>query len=151
MDDNETSPLDSFQRRQLNELEELTVHRELMVAAAMDFCAEENIDPPSWLVKEAAALLCELLKREKTEKRGRAAGKIARYRQDMWDVERWDAVEEMRRIRNHVQHDLEIMREYGDLFKGSAKWRNAERLLAWFRHGIFECASMYLTGRDARS
>jgi hypothetical protein len=144
-------PLDDYDRRQMRELQELTVHRELAVANALHYCAEMNVQPPAWVVKDAAALLCDLLKREKSEKRGRAAGRIARYRQDMWDVERWDAVEEMRRMRRKAQSEMKIMRAQRDKFKDTRYWRRAEQLLAWLRHGTFECASMYLTGRDARA
>ena len=77
--------LDRFHERELNELKAVTVHSELATAAALDYCAKEEICPPPWVVKKAAELMCDLLKREKAERRGRTAGRIARYRQDLWD------------------------------------------------------------------
>ena len=146
-----TNALDAIHQRELNEMRRLTVHKELAVAAAMDYCAEEGICAPPWLAVEAAALIRDLLKREKAQKRGRAAGHIARYRQDLCDVERWDAVEAARRIKKKAKDEIELMRSYGKRFEGTPHLRNYERLLAWSRHGTFECASMYLTGRDAKA
>jgi hypothetical protein len=144
-------PLDEFHQRELEELRNLTVHKELRVAAAMDYCAEEGICAPPWLAAEAASLIRDLLKREKAQKRGRLARHIARYRQDLCDLERWDAVEAIRRIRKKSKHEVEIMRSYGKTFRGTSRLQNYERLLAWSRNGTFECASMYLTGRDAKA
>src|SRR5205809_162811 len=104
--------LNEIYERELNELKKLTVHRELAIAAGIDYCAEQNICAPPWLVKEASLLICDLLKREKVHKRGRSGGLIARYRQDMWDVERWDAVEEVRRTKKKAHKEMEIMRSY---------------------------------------
>ena len=143
----EPSPIDE---RDLAELESLTEHPELAAAAALDLCAEESIRPPGWVVKRAAALLSELLKKERAEKAGRAVGRIARYRQDQWDVERWDAIEEVRRMRSKVRYELKLIKSEG-LSRNSAHARNYERLDSWFsEHGTFACASMYLKGRDAR-
>ncbi len=149
--DEAADPLAEFHERQLNELKNLTVHRKLRAAAALHYCAEENICPPAWAVKEASQLLCDLLRREKAEKPGRTAGLIARYRQDLWDAEHWDAVEEVRRIRSKARRELDLMDARGDQFKGTSRRNNCERLNAWFsQYGTFECASLYLKGRDAR-
>ena len=129
----------------------LTVHRELAVAAAMDYCAEEGICPPPKIVTEAASLIRDLLVREKAQKRGRTARPIARYRQDLYDVERWDAVEEVRRIKKKAKREVELMRSCGKMFRGTSRLQNYERLLTWSRNGTFECASMYLAGRDAKA
>jgi hypothetical protein len=151
MDDpNVQSAMARFHQRELDELMRLMVHRELAIAAAMDYCDREGVTPPADLVKEAAALILKLLKREKAEKRGRAAGRIARYRQDQWDVERWDAVEEMRRIKKKVASDIKLRRAYGENESTSKSLQFRKRQMVWFKNGIFECASRYLVGRDAR-
>lgn len=142
--------LQAIHQRELNELKSLTVHRELAVAAALDYCAEEKICPPLWVVVEAAALICDLLKREKAQKRGRTAGRISRYQQDHRDLERWDAVEEIRRIRTSVKRNAALRRAHGQTPKNSSALRHEERLIKWFRAGTFQCASMYLTGTGAR-
>jgi hypothetical protein len=143
--------LDNFNRRHLDELERLTVHPELAVVAALDYCAQEKIAPPTWVVERAAVLICNLIKREKTHKRGRHAGIIARYRQDMWDIERWDAVEEMRRIKKKNRDDLAQLRSHGKKYVGTHYWTHAQRFVEWFRNGIYECAARTLVGRDARA
>src|SRR6266508_4404277 len=116
--------LDEFHQRTLDELQNVTAHPELAIAAGMDYCAEEEICAPPWLVKATAALLRDLLMREKAHKRGRAAGHIARYRQDLWDVERWDAVEAIRRIKKKVRREMELMRADRDTFEKSKRWEN---------------------------
>ena len=141
---------EKFHERELADLNGAKFHRELAVIAALEYCAEEGRSPPPWAVREAADLLVRLLKLERTRKRGRAGSCIARYTQDMWDVERWDAVEEIRRIRNRSKHELNLLRE---LPTGS-HLRHREhqgKMQKWLRHGVFECASMYLVGRDARA
>jgi hypothetical protein len=69
----------------------------------------------------------------------------------LWDLERLDAVEMIRRARKKVGDEIELMRSRGREFKGTRYWQSALRALAWFRYGTFECASMYLKGRDARA
>src|SRR3954471_5828831 len=82
-------PVDRIHERELDSMRDMIAHKELAVAAAVDYCAEEEICPPPWLVSAAAELMRDLLMKEKAQKRGRAAGHIARYRQDLWDLERW--------------------------------------------------------------
>lgn len=143
--------LDKFHKRQLDELKAVTVHSELATAAAMDYCAREGICPPWWAVERAAALMCDLLKREKAQKRGRAAGHIARYRQDLIDLERFDAILAIRRFRQRVRSDVKIVRSFGQKFQKSKQYGYIKKERAWLRHGTLQCASMYLSGRDARA
>lgn len=142
-------PVDALHERDLNNLKNMLAHRELAVAAAMDYCSEEQICPPPWLVAAAAELLRDLLKREKAQKRGRAAGHIARYRQAMWDIERWDAVLAIRRIRETIVNDERFMKAYPDDYRKRVEHHKKTR--SWLRHGTYSCASMYLAGRDARA
>lgn len=144
-------PLDDFHERELNELKAVTVHPELATAAALDYCAREEICPPAWVVKKAAELMCYLLKREKAQKRGRTAGHIARYRQDLCDLERFDAILAIRRMRSRVRRDVKIARSRGREFQESKQYEYIKKERAWLRHGTLQCASMYLSGRDARA
>src|SRR5437588_2963272 len=102
---NDRSAIDRIHHRELEEMRNLTVHRDLAVAAALDYCAEAGIAAPQWVVQGAATLLRELLLREKADGPGRAGNRVSRYRRDQWDVERWDAVEAIRRIRKRTKYD----------------------------------------------
>ena len=150
VDRSEPSPMDRIHQRELDELKSLTVHRDLAVAAALDYCAEHGITPPQWVVEQAATLLRELLLRERAPGRGRAGNRIARYRNDQRDVERWDAVEAIRRIREKTEYDVKLRRQYGETPENSRSMYHHERMREWLRNGTFECASRYLAGREAR-
>jgi len=56
-------PLDEIHDRELNAMKNMIAHKELAIAAAMDYCAEEEICPPPWLVSASAELMLDLLKR----------------------------------------------------------------------------------------
>src|SRR3954471_2506603 len=142
--------LEAIHRRELNEQKNLKVHREIRVAAALDYCAENHIDAPAWLIAEAAVLVRDLLKREKAQERGRKGNSITRYRRDQWDVERWDAVEEIRRMKKRIRADVQLRRKLRFTSENDKDWQYRQRQLAWFGHGTFECASRLLAGRDAR-
>src|SRR2546428_479745 len=103
--------LERMHKRNLNELKALTVHRELATAAALDYCDRHKVSAPPWLVERASGLILELLKREKGTRRGRVGNAITRYRNDQWDVERWDAVEAIRRVREKTKYDVRLRAE----------------------------------------
>ncbi len=115
------------------------------VPAALHYCDEYGLRAPAWLVKAALKLICGLLKREKSVKRGRAAGAIARHRQDMIDFMRWDEVvvflerqtvarERLRRDANESMSTLpQILGE-----------RERARWLGNSKSQIFECVSEML-------
>jgi hypothetical protein len=144
------TPIERFHQRELDELNGLKFHRDIAVAAALDYCAEEGISPPQWVVQGASALLCELLCKEKSQRRGRAGNRVTRYRNDQWDVERWHAVDAIRGYRAKAKYDAKLRREYGETPQNSTALRQREQMLEWLRNGTFECASRYLTGRDAK-
>jgi hypothetical protein len=139
-------PVDEMDERELDQLRNLTAHKQIAIAAAMDHCAENEICPPPWLTAAAADLLIALLKCEKSDKRGRATGRIARLQQDLWDIERWDAVLEIRRGRGIVERELDSSKFYE-----REPRPNVMKFRAWYRHGTFACASMLLSGRNARA
>src|SRR5262245_41561974 len=99
---------EKINQRELDALREVTAHPELATAAALHFCAKYYVCPPEWLVERALELICQLLKREKSSKRGRAAGAITRYQQDLWHLERWDAVKGIQYARQRSRRDLRI-------------------------------------------
>jgi hypothetical protein len=136
--------------RYLDGLRRCTAHKELVVAAALHYCAEMQIIPPKWVLAESSALMCELLKREKAQTRGRATGHLARYRQDMWDIERWNAVDQIRRIREKIHHEEELLKANPD-WQPDRFTEHNRKMRRWLRrHGTFACASMYLYGRYSR-
>jgi hypothetical protein len=138
-------------KRYLDDLEKITAHKELAVSAALHFCAEENIVPPKWVVEGSAILLCDLLKREKSQTPGRASGNVARYRQSMWDVERWNAVEQIRVLREQMKADAALIRGNQGTFE-DFQTEHVAKMQRWLRrYGTFACASMYLHGRYARA
>jgi hypothetical protein len=143
-------PANEVHARYLDELKKSTAHKELVVAAALHFCAEEQIIPPKWVVVASSELICDLLKREKALTRGRATGHLARYRQDMWDFERWNAVDQIRQIRKKIQHDDAVLKADPDRQPDCFTEHN-RKMRQWLRrHGTFACASMYLYGRYSR-
>lgn len=145
-------PRPTVHQRYLDGLENLTVHRDLAVAAALDYCARQRLSPPQWVVERAAVLLGELLVNEKGTEPGRAGNRVSRYRNDQRDAERCNAVEEVRRLRAKSKYDARLRREYGETPQNSKPLLHWVRMLECFRRsGTFECASRYLDGRDARA
>jgi hypothetical protein len=143
---NPDSPTHDIDVRELNALRNLTAHQDIAAVAALDYCVEYEICTPPWVQKAVLQLVIDLLKREKSRKRGRAAGRVARLQQDQWDFERWDAVLEARRMRDKVKRELELHAEYG-----RKPHKSLGKLDAWFDHKTFVCASMLLSGRNARA
>src|ERR1700722_19541019 len=142
---NSDRPTYAIDERELNELKNLTAHQDIAAVAALDYCVENEICSPPWVQAATLRLLIDLLKRERSQKRGRAASRVARLQQDQWDLERWDAVLEARRIRMKTKRELELHAEYG-----LKPHHSLGKLDAWFDHKTFGCASMLLTGRNAR-
>ncbi len=140
------SPTDKINERELNELKNLSAHQDIAAVAALDYCVEHEIPPPPWVTEAALQVLVDLLKREKSQKRGRSAGRVARLQQDQWDLERWDAVLQARRIRERARKELALHREYH-----LVPHHSLEKLDAWLDNKTFACATMLLSGRNARA
>jgi len=139
--------------RRIEEFRTATLHKELSTVAALDFCVEQEVTPPRWLVEAAAELMIELLKSQKTSNRGRSPTYLAQYCQHLIDVKRWDAVFEIRRIREDITHESKVLSEMSAAGKKphERRKRHIERFRDWLRHGTFQCAAMYLKGRDAHA
>jgi hypothetical protein len=138
-----------FDLRELDKFRRMTEHKEIATARAMDYCETHQVCPPEWLVAAAASLMIELLKREKTSRRGSNASFLARFHQEQKDIERWDAVMEVRRVRSMARQDDDALnafpkREVTDSFMRSHKKRDE-----WLKQDTFECAAILLRGRDA--
>jgi hypothetical protein len=125
-------------------------HRELAVAAAIHYCTTHRLPAPQWLIDEAGNVLFSLLRHVKQEKRGRASGAVARYRQDMIDYARWDAVREVREKQIEVRKQVDELRSNPSVPKALLEER--EKMLFWVgRHWLraYECAAMVLRGTNA--
>jgi hypothetical protein len=137
------------------ELERLQKARDagvvIAVPAALDYCLEHDLAPPAWLIQAASDLLCDLLRREKSNKRGRSAGSVARYRQDMVDFVRWNEVEV---LGEHQQRSIELMTTYPTCPSPSQSGIYAEEAVKaeWLgtsRSRIYQCVSEVLERTDA--
>lgn len=123
--------------------------RELGIAAAMHYCAKHRLVPPPELVCAAATVFCELLRREKPQKRGRAAGTLARYRQDMIDYTRADQVRVVREKQQEIARQVEELKQLNappHLMKEQKKthdWVGTD----WLR--VYACVSAMLRDTDA--
>jgi len=170
-------PLEAFHERELARFRRAVEHPELAIAQALRYCADEHICAPDWVVEGAADLVGKLLRHQKCNQRGRNAGLIGRYRQNYWDFERYDAVVETRRNRKRIMDNLKLLRQElrraqrqlqaelkktknedseklqklrGSISSLKRHLSYEEKWVPWFKDGIFECASRYLAGRDAR-
>jgi hypothetical protein len=137
------------------ELERLRKAREagvvIAVPAALDYCLEHDLGPPQWLVHAASELLCELLRREKSKKRGRSAGAVARYRQDMIDFLRFNEVEV---LRENQHRSIELMSVYPTCPspQESKIYVQEARKAEWLGSSlsrIYQCVSEVLERTDA--
>lgn len=121
------------------------------VPAALDYCIEHDFEPPRWLVQAALDHLCDLLKREKSTKRGRAAGALARYRQDRIDFLRWNEVEV---LRGHQKMSIETVAEHAadPSQKSSPSYEDEVMKAEWLGTSLstlFQCTSEILERTDA--
>ena len=120
------------------------------IAAALHYCRQHDLEAPRWVVAAADDLLCDLLRREKSNRRGRASGTVARHRQDMIDYARWDQVKEVRRRQIEIAEQVEELRGISNV---PAKiLEDRQKMLAWVGTTLnraFECAAMILEGSEA--
>jgi hypothetical protein len=120
------------------------------VPAALQYCYENKLNAPPWLLGSATDLFCDLLKREKSQRRGRSCGFVARYRQDMIDYSRWDQVIEVRDKQQELKKCVEELRKRPNVPQHIRVDR--ERMQAWAGTTLnraFECAAMLLEGSAA--
>jgi hypothetical protein len=147
-------PIASFSALHEHELARLETMAQsgvaLAVPAALHYCVQHQLSPPPWLLPATTEMLCGLLKREKSTKRGRACGPVARYRQDMIDYARWDQVMVVREKQQEILKQVQKLRSLPTIPKSILD--EQEKMLAWVGHTLnraFECASMLLEGSEA--
>jgi len=119
------------------------------IPAALDYCVAHRLDAPSWVLEAASDLLCDLLKREKSNRRGRSCGFVARHRQDMVDYECWDQVKVVRQKQAEIREEVEELRKLRNVPRDVLEER--EKMLCWVgrtSNRAFECAAMVLEGTD---
>jgi hypothetical protein len=89
------------------------------------FAPEYELGAPAWLVKASAELLCITLQSNSPKKRGRAAGLVTRYCQDMKDFARWDEVcvirEQQKNYRKQVKELRALPKAKGELLDKQKK------------------------------
>jgi hypothetical protein len=141
--------ISEFHLRELDKFRQLSDHFEIAMARAMDYCAEHNVCPPQWLVAAAASIMIEQIKREKTTKRGCKGSLIAKFRQDFRDLERWDAVKQVREIREKSRRNGKALKAAPESPATDGHKRHHEKQRKWLKQGTFACASKLLVGRDA--
>jgi hypothetical protein len=128
------------------------------IPAALHYCAEYGLGAPAWLVKASVDLLCITLQRNSPKKRGRAAGLVARYCQDMIDFGRWD---EVRVIRDQQKNYRKQVKELRALPKAKGEFLQKQKKLIGEQEQMlsrlgrtfddaFECASKSLKETKAR-
>jgi hypothetical protein len=138
-----------FDLRELDKFRALEKHREIGTARAMDYCATSQISPPEWLVVAAASLMVELLKREKSTKKGSTSSHLARFHQELKNTERWFAVMEVQRIREMAEQDNNALKAIPECALPKTFRAQHMKRRAWLNQGTFECAAELLEGRDA--
>ena len=122
---------------------------ELAPAAALHFCATYKADVPEWLIGLAADSYCRQLASNRPKKRGRSAGPLERYHQDMIDLIRWDTVGMAREMQKNAPGELSALEEYStpERYLGERM-----KLLRWYGRDwlrAYECASLHLRGTPA--
>jgi hypothetical protein len=144
---------EKFFDRELNNFERMyEAGSNVAVAGALQFCAEYGISPPQWLVHASLKVVCDLLRREKSTKRGRSTGAIARYRQDMIDYFRWDECVVLEELQIKVQDAIKIYSDVpipAGLKNRYAEERQRANWLGTTRSRVYECVSQALARTEA--
>jgi hypothetical protein len=143
------SAVDEIDRKELDKFQGMAAGGvAVAVPAAVHYCLENEVPVPQWLLKASLDLLCDLLRREKSTKRGRAAGAAARYRQDMIDFMRWNEVFVLREKQQMHQQSLI---DHSDMV-GSDRYAEEAARAQWLGRSlsrIFECVSEVLERTEA--
>ena len=147
-------PFSSLKALDETELEYLKIMAQSRVAvavpAALHYCAKHQLEAPQWLLAAATELLCDLLRREKSDRRGRSCGYVARHRQDRIDFVRWDQVTTARQKQVEIREQVAELRAMPNVPRSMLEER--EKMLAWAGSTLnraFECAAMLLEGTEA--
>jgi hypothetical protein len=143
--------LDRFHQRELEALEMMACDgSQIATSAALDYCHRYGPSLPSWFVGPAAQITKESLRKEKTSKRGRSAQPLDRYRQDMVDFARYDAVCEVREKQSELPREVQRLGQLPNVTANVIE--GIEKMLAWAGQTwerAFQCASIMLTDTSA--
>jgi hypothetical protein len=144
--------MDDLHQRELGYLQQMVAGGVgVAIPAALQYCLQYKQSVPDWLLESSIELLCNLLKSEKSARRGRGGTHIARRRQDKIDYDRWGTVLSQRDAQKDQLRQLDTIKVYGDDLPLS--WReDRENLQAWSSTTLnraFECSSMLLEGTEA--
>ena len=144
-------PFSSIEDHHRERLESFRVmwHSEVGVFAAAFYCAAHKLALPDWLVPRLPVVLSALLTGP-TGKRGRANNPIARYRQDLIDYARWDAVKEVRYKQTELLEEVNELKAMRTVPTAMLKERT--KLLAWVGESLeqaYLCAAALLAGGRA--
>ena len=135
--------LAAFHRREMDLFERMVeADITLGVPAALHYCSEHGLPVPAWLVKAALDLLCDLLKREVSTKRGRSGGAVARYHQDMIDMTRWNEVCVLRENQHRAHESISMYKETS--LASTSRFAEEVARAKWLGRTLsraFECAS----------
>ncbi len=75
---------------------------------------------------------------------------MARCRQDLYDFDRWNAVHQIRELKAKNKNELEILKSWSNVDQRHVT--RIHKTQIWLRrYDTFECASMSLTGCDAKA
>ena len=151
--------IEELHETQLNDFEAmLRSGVAVAIPAALHYCAEYGLGAPAWLVKASADLLYINLRRNSPKKRGRAAGLVTQYCQDMKDFARWDEVcvirEQQKNYRKQIKELRALPKAKGELLDKQKKLiSEQEEMLIRLGHTFddaFECAFKSLKETKAR-
>jgi hypothetical protein len=144
--------LAAFHRREMDLFERMVgADITLGVPATLHYCSEHGLPVPEWLVKAALDLLCDLLKREVSTKRGRSGGAVARYHQDMIDMTRWNEICVLRE-KQQLVHESISMYEDDTSITSTSQFAAEVARAEWLGRTLsraFECASDLLERTEA--
>jgi hypothetical protein len=143
--------LSALDKRELDYLKAMAQSDQpIAVPEALHYCVKHHANAPRWLLAAAVELLCDLMKREKSKRRGRSGGYIARYRQALIDLERFEEVRSVRQKQMDIREEVEKLRATPNVPPSIMEER--ENMLAWVGGSLnraFECAAMLLEGSQA--
>ena len=120
------------------------------VLAAIRWCRKYNLAAPPWLLDASYELLVKAIRHIKSGKLGRAGNLLARLRQDMIDLTRWDEVERAREKQKEIAKEVAELRKLKNV--PSTLMEEQEYMLRWVgsnRDRAYECASHRLQGTGA--
>jgi hypothetical protein len=93
--------------------------------------------------------MVELLKREKSTKRGSTSSHLARFHQELKNTERWSAVKDVQRIRRMARQDDNALKADPKRVLPKTLQERLMKRRAWLGQDNFKCAAELLEGRDA--